>query len=103
MPSHSARLAEIDRLFLCRIESNDMRTIHRSFLVQGRFFQHFPIGREARKPSRKHGHDGEQVSHEFLLWREGFAVENHDLGMMPLAAYFNVLIAKTYQPISMSN
>ena len=55
------------------------------------------------KPSRKHGHDGHQVSHEFLLRREGFAVDDHDLGMMPLAECLKVFIAKTHQPISMSN
>jgi hypothetical protein len=62
----------------------------------------YPIGQKSRKPSRKHGHDGEQVSHEFLLRREGFTVDHHNLSMMPLAECLKVFLAKTHQPISMS-
>jgi hypothetical protein len=58
---------------------------------------------QAVKPGAKDGDNGDQIPNQFFFGGERFAINDGDLGSMPLAELLKPVIVKAHKPILIPN
>src|SRR5579885_2123458 len=83
-----------------RAAASSSLTWRRTFL-QSSIADHLLVRTQAVEPRRENMHDGQQILHQFLLWRKRLAIDDHEVCSMPLTEGGKPLKPEPHEPVLM--